>query len=155
MRSRLVLSAMLLCFIVVAFVLGFSSYQGKGFYMTGILIDTVLTMVVTVLGPVVTTLLLQWVRVLFAKHKIVVSESMERSISEAIRAGISFAEEQARKSLISGVRMTGHEKLLAARDYVISDLRRRGITFSDSDQLSMRIESQLQDFRASSGNGGM
>lgn len=122
--------------------------------MTEMLIDTALTMVVTVLGPVITALLLQWIRVLLAKHKVTLSESMEWSISEAIRAGIAFAEEQARKSLLSGSKMSSSEKLSAARGYVVSDLKRRGITFQDADQLSRRIESQLQGIRPSLERGG-
>ncbi len=154
MWFRSVLASLLLCFFVVAFSSWFSVSQRGNVQMTEMLIDTALTMVVTVLGPVVTALLLQWIRVLLAKHKVTLSESMERTISEAIRAGISFAEEQARKSILSGGRMSGSEKLSVASQYALSDLKRRGVDFGDTEQLSRRIESELQSVRPSLERGG-
>ncbi len=112
------------------------------------LMDYVVQTVVLIATPIVLILLKKVINVFEVKTGLNVSAQQISMLDEAVRGGIAYAEEQARKAAHLGKPLDGEAKRNVALDFVVDTLKKNEAGEYGRDYLTKLLEAKLNQTRA-------
>jgi len=120
--------------------------EGQSFWQA--LAEHTLTILVTLLTPVLLVLVNKAIKVFESKTKIDVADRYEALIDECVRSGIAFAHEQSRKALKADQPpVPSDEKRIMAVELAVSKLETLGVIEQDAEVLAQLVDAKLNQER--------